>query len=190
MEPAHKSAPRVVITGGPFSGKTTLVEALAERGFHTVPEAAILVIEELKAEHGVEGQAEWRAAHPEEFQALIVAKQLELEAAADRAGGDEPVFFDRGRLDGVAYCRIYGSAVPVPLEQACQSLPYTRVLLLDTLSRFERRSQSGRTSNRERSLAIKDALRDVYTEHGLKPIELPEMSLEARLEATLAALRI
>lgn len=190
MGQPHKTAPRIVITGGPFSGKTTLVNALAERGFQTVPEAAIVVIEELKAEHGLEGQAAWRAQHPEEFQERIVGKQLELEGAADQEGGSEPVFLDRGRLDGVAYCRIYDSAVPAPLAAACADLPYSRVILLDTLSRFERRSQSGRTSNRERSLAIRDALRDVYTEHGLAPIEIPELPLEARVDATLAALRI
>jgi predicted ATPase len=187
MKLPHKDAPRVVITGGPFSGKSTLVQALGARGYQTVPEAAILVIEELTASHGLEGQAAWRASNPQEFQARIVAKQLALEAACE---GSEPIFHDRGRLDGVAYCRIYGSAVPADLEAACQELPYTSVILLDTLSRFERRSQSGRTSNRERSLAIRDALRDVYTERGLRPIELPEMPLEARIEATLASLRL
>lgn len=187
MNPSGRLAPRIVITGGPFSGKSTLVQALGERGYTTVPEAAILVIQELTQEHGLEGQAIWRASNPEAFQDLIVAKQLELEAALD---DPDPVFLDRGRLDGIAYCRIYGSAVPPALEQACQTLPYTHVILLDTLSRYERRTQSGRTSNRERSLLIRDALRDVYTEHGLAPIEIPELPLEGRIAAVLAALRI
>ena len=34
-----------VITGGPCSGKTTLVDQLADKGFRTVPETARLYIE-------------------------------------------------------------------------------------------------------------------------------------------------
>ena len=45
---------RVVVTGGPGSGKTTLVEALAARVYATVPEAGIQVIEALNREPGLE----------------------------------------------------------------------------------------------------------------------------------------
>lgn len=176
---------RIVITGGPYSGKTSLVRALAARGYATIPEAAISVIEDLTQELGLEGQATWRATHLAEFQELIIQKQLKLELRAHPAG---PVFLDRGRLDGVAYCHVYGSEVPTSLAFACSDLPYDKVFLLDTLQRFEGRTGSGRTSDRERSLAIRDALRDVYTARGLAPIEVPEMPLVERVDFVLANL--
>jgi predicted ATPase len=45
----------VVLTGGPHSGKTTLIEELRRRGQRVVPEAALALIEELNAAMGVEG---------------------------------------------------------------------------------------------------------------------------------------
>jgi len=150
-----------------------------------VPEAAIEVIEDMTRELGLDGQATWRAAHREEFQERIIHKQLALEAREHTAG---PVFLDRGRLDGVAYCHVYHSEVPTSLAFACSELPYDKVFLLDTLSAFEGRTSSGRTSDRTRSLAIRDALRQIYTDRGLEPIEVPEMPLIERVEWVLCHL--
>jgi predicted ATPase len=174
---------RVVITGGPGSGKTTLVEALERRGYATVPEAALQVIDELNARHGVDGQKAWRGAHRAEFQELVLARQIALEDAA----GDPPVLFlDRGRLDGVAYCRFF--AVPMPpgyLERA-RAGRYDRVLVLDTLASFAERGASGRTSTREDSHALGRALDAEYRAAGHAVARLPELrDVEARLAFVL-----
>ncbi len=177
---------RVVITGGTFSGKTTLVRALSERGFRTVPEAAIQVIEELIPLMGVEEQVRWRQANPIEFQMRVLQRQIELEAAV--GPGEFPVFFDRGRPDGVAYMRLGGHALPAALQSALDDLPYGRVFLLETLAEFDQRSDSGRTSDRERSLRTRDHLRDVYNESGYEPVLLPEMALAKRVATVLSHL--
>jgi predicted ATPase len=187
MDSASNQQLRVVITGGPYSGKTALVRAMAERGYATVPEAAIEVIEDLTAEMGLAGQAAWRSENRVEFQERIITRQLELEADAAPAG---PIFQDRSRLDGLAYCRVFASQVPVALQAACKQLPYDRVILLETIGRFKGRTESGRTSDYKRSLAIRDALREVYTEHGLEPIEIAEMPMRDRVNTVLASLRI
>jgi predicted ATPase len=184
--PSQSARPaRYVITGGPFSGKTSLVRALAAQGFATVPEAAIEVIEDLTHEFGLDGQAAWRAEHREEFQERIIQKQLVLEEREHAVG---PLFLDRGRLDGVAYCHVYQSEIPTSLAFACSNLPYDKVFLLDTLTAFEGRAKSGRTSDRARSLAIRDALRAVYADRGLEPIDVPEMPLVERVEFVIAQL--
>jgi predicted ATPase len=183
-----KPAPRVVITGGPCSGKTTVVEALAARGYQTVPEAAIEVIAELSERLGVEGQARWRSEHREAFQVLIIDKQAQLEAAAAGHGG--PLFHDRGRLDGVAYCRVFDAPIPPEVEAGCAELPYDRVFLLDTLADFHGRAATGRTSDRERSLRIRDELERTYAARDLAPEFVPETSVEERVALILAALAL
>ncbi|MFP4030570.1 MAG: AAA family ATPase [Desulfococcaceae bacterium] len=45
MSPSPISTRRIVSTGAPCSGKTTLLEALARRGFAVVPETARALIE-------------------------------------------------------------------------------------------------------------------------------------------------
>ena len=186
---ADPRSPRVVITGGPCSGKTTVVEALAGLGYRTVPEAAIEVIADLTRDLGLEGQAKWRSEHREAFQVLIIEKQAALEAAAaSDPDGDRALFLDRGRLDGLAYCRVFDAPVPPEVEEGCRDLPYDRVFLLDTLTDFDGRAATGRTSDRERSLKIRDELRRTYAERGLEPVCLPEASVEGRIERILADL--
>ena len=62
---------KIVITGGPYSGKTTLIEELEDRGCNVLHEAAIELIKELNDKFGVAGQKAWREKHFSEFQEMI-----------------------------------------------------------------------------------------------------------------------
>ena len=177
---------RVVVTGGPGSGKTTLVEALGRRGYATVPEAALQVIEALNAKHGVDGQKAWRRDHRAAFQRAVLERQIELEAAAPEGA---TVFFDRGRLDGVAYCRFHGVAMEPDYLRLSSGGRYDRVLVLATLRAFEERSDTGRTSDRRESLALGEALAAVYREAGYPVLHVPELAdPDRRVSFVLAAL--
>jgi predicted ATPase len=169
----------IVITGGPFSGKTSLLERLGARGYRTLPEAAIRVIDELNAQLGVEGQRSWRLAHPIEFQDRVAREQDERERLVQLRAG-EVLFADRGLPDSIGYCRYKGVEPPLWLLEATRVRRYTEVLLLDTLSNFDRRLTSGRTSTYEDSLRIRDHLRTTYEELGYPVIAVPELAIGER----------
>ena len=175
----------VVVTGGPGSGKTTLVEALGARGFATVPEAAIQVIGELNEELGLDGQKAWRGAHRAEFQTRVIRRQVELE---ERCTTEGVTFLDRGRPDGLAYCRHFGGAVPEEVARLAPLGRYDRVLVLDTLAHFEDRGATGRTSDRAMSLAVRERIEGVYRELGYSPLPVPEMEVGKRVEFALEVL--
>ncbi len=179
---------RIVITGGPFSGKTTLIEALAAKGHAIVGEAAILVIEELTAEYGLAGQAAWRKENTGAFQVKIIEKQAQLEEAAVQTSKTGLVFMDRGRPDGIAYCHVYERPVPDEVAAGCRDLPYDCVFLLDTLKDFDNRADSGRTSDRTRSLLIRDHLKATYEERGFSVVPVPEMPVDERVDFVLGSL--
>ena len=65
---------------------------------------------------------------------------------------------------------------------------YDHVFLLETLSSFEDRSQSGRMSKLEDSLAIAKGIAEVYREHGHDPIAVPECSVDERVAFVLGRL--
>jgi predicted ATPase len=177
---------RVVITGGPGAGKTALVDALAQRGHATVPEAATLVLSELNERLGLEGQRAWRRENPAEFQVLVVRRQAKLEAEA-RPGTDGLVFLDRGWIDGLAYCRFFHVPFPPELNEPEGLGRYDRVFLLETLSKesFQRVSHTGGLRDEDYSRTIQEVLESTYRQHGYEPIPVPEMPIQQRADLVL-----
>ena len=91
-----------VITGGPSTGKTTVVNLLAEKGYNTAIEHARHYIETMSI--GGKTVAEIRE-NKLEFQQGVLKMQIEQEAKLDP---EEAVFLDRAIPDALAYYRFLG----------------------------------------------------------------------------------
>ena len=102
---------RVVITGGPGVGKTTLLAELAARGHATVAESARAIIAERRAQ----GQSPRPA--PLAFAQEILRRDIDKYHAhpAERAW----VFFDRGVLEALAMLH---DVAPLPESELASSL--------------------------------------------------------------------
>jgi predicted ATPase len=101
-----------VITGGPGSGKSTLIDALQARGFARSMEAGRGVIQDQVA---IGGRAlPW--SDPVAFSELI----LSWELRSYRMAQDYPglVFFDRGIPDVAGYLRLLNRRVPDHVDKA------------------------------------------------------------------------
>ena len=107
-----------VITGGPGSGKTTLIELLAARGICTIPEAGRSIIQDQVATGG--SALPW--ADRSAFAELMLSWELRSYREALRQSG--PVVFDRGVPDVIAYLRVSGLPVPLHMEKAAQIFRY------------------------------------------------------------------
>jgi len=166
-----------VITGGPSSGKTTLVEELARRGYHTVPEAARVIIDEAVAKGT--SVAELRA-DEQRFQEDVARLKQKLEATLQP---NTPTFFDRGMHDTLAYMRFYDFPVDRWLEALMAQASYHTVFLLEPLPHYEK--DYARTEDETFAEHLRTLLHDTYNEYGMQPIDIEAVSVEERLQLIL-----
>ena len=115
-----------VITGAPCSGKTTLVDQLADKGFRTVLEIARVYFErEMAKGRTFEEIREDRAGS----QRGIFDLQLGFER---RLPVNEVMFLDRALPDVLTFCRAYGMN-PNEMLPECFHYRYASIFLLAPL---------------------------------------------------------
>jgi predicted ATPase len=107
-----------VLTGGPGSGKTTLIAALRRAGFATSVEAGRGIIRDQSSIGGT--------ALPWSDRALFAELMLSWEMRSYRDAIEQkgPVFFDRGVPDTLGYLRLSGLPVAEHVSAAAKRLRY------------------------------------------------------------------
>ncbi len=113
----------VVATGGPISGKTTVLNAL---GVPYEPEVARVYIERELAKGRTKQEIR---ANEAEFQRGLVSTKVEIELSRPK---DRPWFFDRAMPDSITYYRVAGLD-PSSLLKDCCHVRYAVVLHFDLL---------------------------------------------------------
>lgn len=109
-----------VITGGPGSGKTSLVDALAEAGLMGMPEAGRAIIRDQVAIGGY--GLPW--ANRALFAELMLAWELCAHRQASALAG--PAVLDRGVPDVLGYLALCGIPVPDHMRRAAERCRYNR----------------------------------------------------------------
>ena len=174
----------VVITGGPGSGKTTLIDALEATGFARTVEAGRAIIQ---AELAAGGTAlPW--ADREAFAERMLAWEVRSHAAAaNRASaGDGRIYFDRGVPDVIGYRRLVGLPVPAALDGAARRLRYHRRVFLAPPWPEIFHADDERRQDFEEAVRTADAMRTVYDDYGYEVVELPRATVAERLAFVLA----
>lgn len=163
-----------VITGGPSTGKTKLINELAKLGYITVPEAARTLIDEAISK-GITVE-EYRS-DEKKFQYEVAKLKQKIEKELKTS---EKVFFDRGMHDTIAYLRYYGYDSDDWINNLMQKSRYQKVFILDPLERFK--ENYARTEGTEFTGKIHPFLVDAYKKNGMEPISVPDIGLNNRLQ--------
>jgi len=147
---------RIVITGGPGSGKTEFFERLKNES----ELSGFLFLEEL-ARRILSNKPHIRH-HPDEFHREIYRQQIEREEAA----GERPLVTDRGTVDAFAFHPETMADIGTTLELEYQR--YSLVIQLGSAAAlgkdFYVRDEI-RRENVNEALAIETALRRVWSAH-------------------------
>ena len=166
-----------VVTGGPSTGKTTLLKELEALGYKTIPEAARTVIDKA-LEKGISLEA--LRSDEKRFQDDVARLKEEVEASHDKA---VVTFFDRGMHDTAAYMRHYGFTIEEWLKALIGRSTYQKVFLLEPLPMYE--NDYARTEDHDFTKKLHTLLHDAYAEFGMEPIHVPAVSPSDRVRFIL-----
>jgi len=156
-----------VITGGPGSGKTSLIEALAGEGVRHMPEAGRAIIQDQVDIGGTALPWDDREA----FAALMLAWEMRSYREAVKAPG--PILFDRGIPDVIGYLRLCGLPVPAAAVRAAEQLRYaSRVFIAPPWPAIFRQDAERKQTLAEAE-ATYDAMVGAYSSLGYELVVLP-----------------
>ena len=166
----------VVITGGPGTGKTTIIDALLEQGYACFPEISRQITLEAKKQ----GIQQLFLERPLMFSELLLEgrKKQHQQASQDVA---EIVFLDRGIPDILAYMHYIGDSYPAFFDQASREHSYSKVFVLPPWEEIYE-SDEARYENFEQAKLIFDHLIETYVTYGYQLIEVPFGSVEERIQ--------
>ncbi|MDO8265391.1 MAG: ATP-binding protein [Candidatus Saccharibacteria bacterium] len=171
-----------VITGGPSTGKTSLLKELEKLGYKTIPEAARTVIDEALS-RGI--SVEILRADEKRFQDDVAKLKEKIETTLKKS---VVTFFDRGMQDTLAYMRYYSYELQDWEMELMKNAKYKKVFLLEPLATYE--SDYARTEDTEFAKNIQKLLFDAYSEFGMKPIILPALSLDDRVKFIIDKIKV
>ena len=176
MEKQNKTTNWYVITGGPSTGKTTVINLLTERGYKTTIEHARHYIDTMKEE--VRTVEEIRA-NKRKFQLGVLDMQIEQEAELSPS---ETVFLDRAIPDAMAYYRFLKLEYDKILLDAMKEVAYKKIFILDRLPFV---NDYARTEDEQAQKLIHQLIIEVYQSLEFPVVFVPVISPDERVEFIL-----
>jgi predicted ATPase len=165
---------RIVITGGPGSGKTTLIDHIESLGYTCMHEVSRQIINEARKE----GIDQLFLTDPMLFsQKLLESRVHQFEQASQLE--TSYIFYDRGTPDITAYMDFIGASYPTSFEAPCFTHTYDTIFLLPPWEAIYTKD-SERYETFEQAKIIHQSLVKGYNKYGYKVIEVPQASVENR----------
>lgn len=176
MKKQIKTTNWYVITGGPSTGKTTVINLLSERGYKTTIEHARHYIDTMKDEGNT---VEEIRANKRQFQLGVLDMQIDQEAELSPS---DIVFLDRAIPDAMAYYQFLDLEYNQKLLDAVQQVSYKKIFILDRLPFV---NDYARTEDEQAQKLIHKLIIEVYQLLGFPVVFVPVASPDKRIEFIL-----
>ncbi|GAA4301108.1 AAA family ATPase [Aestuariibaculum suncheonense] len=178
------STKKIVITGGPGTGKSSLINELIKRGHTCLEEISRQVILEAQKE----GIDQLFLTNPLLFsEQLLKGRTQQFEEAKTYSA--ETIFFDRGVHDVIAYMNFIGDSYPQHFIEACKNSIYDGVFILKPWEAIYT-SDNERYESFEQALQIHDHLLNTYSSYNYNLIDVPFDTIENRADYILNAIKM
>ena len=173
---------KIVITGGPGTGKSTIIDQLSQMEFTCMPEISRTIIKESQ----MLGIDQLFLKDPLLFSELLLNGRIsQYETATAQA--TDTVFFDRGIPDIHGYMDYLGTKYPEIYTQKSQEFRYSHVFMMPPWKNIYKKDNE-RYETFEQSLTIYNYLIEGYTKMGYHITEVPEGSISERVNFILNSL--
>lgn len=177
------STKKIVITGGPGTGKTSLINELTKRNFICLEEISRQVILDARKD-GVE---QLFLTEPLLFSERLLERRMTQFQEANNT--KKPyVFIDRGVPDVLAYMDYANESYPSFFEKACQDCRYDQVYVLAPWQDIFT-SDTERYENFSQAVKIHEQLLNTYNKYQYNLIDIPFNTIENRVDYLLDTLK-
>ncbi len=172
-------AKKIVLSGGPSSGKTTLINELERLGKYCFHEVSRELIREAQKK-GIEQPF---LTHPKQFNEEILNSRILQYTNAEKISQDF-CFFDRGLIDVIAYIDYAKQPIPKSFSSACKTYLYDTVFLLPPWDEIHTQDTE-RYETFEQAKIIYECLKKNYIAYGYHIIEVPTGKVSDRVSFIL-----
>jgi predicted ATPase len=178
----HAKDKFIVLSGCSGSGKSSLLSALAGRGYRVVPEPGRQVIRE-QAFIGGDATPDRDTIR---FLELTISRTMHqmISAASTRSR----IFFDRSIVDQISGFEQMGTTIPVHLQRAAELFRYYRQVFITPPWPEIFSNDAERTHTFESAIASYAAQLKTYERLGYEPVFVPQLGVEERADFVLRTL--
>ena len=173
---------KIVIIGGPGTGKSTVLNELISRGFHCKPEISREIIKEAQKK----GIDQLFLTDPLLFSKLLLEGREKQYKEADTCN-EQIVFFDRGIPDAHAYMNYSNTAYPAYFIEKSEAYKYQKVFMLPPWKEIFV-SDNERYESFEIATEINHYLKKTYLDIGYDIITVPFGTVKERADFILDSL--
>ena len=167
-----KKVKRILLIGGPGSGKTSILRAIEKNGFNVHHE----ISREVTAKAREQGIDQLFLSDPFAFSNELLAGRISQFKKATEGIH----FYDRGIPDIPAYHVFTGDDIPENFIEASKEHLYDQVFFLPAWKEIYE-SDSERYESYEQAVVLGDILNNFYSKLGYTPITVPKLDVENRL---------
>ena len=171
---------RIIVTGGPSAGKTTLLLALQARGYTIVGDSARTIIQD-RRRRGL-------SPRPNVIEFAHEALRMDIENFAHHAAASGPVFFERGVFDALCWIDHVTPLNEGELSPWLSKYQYCSTVFVLPPWQAIYVNDAERDHTFEHAESVHRIAQEWYRRCGYQVIEVPKVSVAERCTYVLQAL--
>ena len=160
----------VILTGGPGTGKTSILNELKKDGYSCLAEMARKVI----SENTNKDITNWVKTH--DFNETVFNQMF----ARHNQVNNHLAITDRSLIDTIAYMNLFQLEIPELMLDRIERVNYQKKAFLAPLWDEIYANDKERLENKEEALRIEKSIKETYKEFGFNLIEIPKLSVAER----------